>query len=307
MVEPNLCVNIAGVTLENPIIAASGTFGFGFEYAEIFDINSLGAITLKSLTLEKRFGNFAPRVVETPSGMLNAIGLENPGANFFVTNILPRLKKICRAKIIANVAGSSVDEYAEVAEILGNSVDLIELNISCPNVKEGCLAFGSSAKMAAFVTEKTKLRAQVPVIVKLSPNVTDICEIARAVISGGADGLSLINTLVGMKIDIKMRRPILANITGGLSGPAIHPVAVRMVHEVRKITNLPIIGMGGVSSGADAIELMLAGANAVAIGTSGFVNPLLWARAANEIKEYLTRNDIADINDLPKIINNTYR
>ena len=295
--KANMKVNIAGVEWKNPVTTSSGTFGFGKEYAEYFDISRLGAITVKSVSIEKKLGNASPRVAEVASGMLNSVGLQNPGVDFFMNYELPELRKP-DTKIIVNVAGNTIDEYVAVVEKLGDSVDMLELNISCPNVKVGGMAFGVDEKSAFEATIAVKKVAKVPLIVKLSPNVTDVSAIAKAVEDGGAAAISLINTLLGMKIDINKRKPILANNYGGMSGPCVMPVAVRMVHQVAQKVKIPIIGMGGISTGADAIEFMLAGASAVAVGTAGFVDPYAWVRIIAEIEEYLTKNNIDDVNEI---------
>ena len=294
---PNLKVKIAGVEWKNPVTTASGTFGFGREYAEYFDISRLGAITVKSVSIEKKLGNPPPRVAETAHGMLNSVGLQNSGVDFFMKHELPELRKL-DTKIVVNVAGNTIDEYVAVVETLGDSVDMLELNISCPNVKVGGMAFGVDEKAAFEATEAAKKAAKIPLIVKLSPNVTDVAAIAKAVENGGADAVSLINTLLGMRVDINKRKPILANNFGGLSGPAIKPIALRMVYQVAQAVKIPVIGMGGISSGADAIEFMLAGASAVAVGTAGFIDPYVWVRIIAEIEEYLTKNNINDINEI---------
>ncbi len=293
----NLKVNIAGIEWKNPVTTGSGTFGFGREYAEYFDLSELGAVCLKALSKAPRMGNASPRIAETPFGILNSVGLQNPGAKHFLECELDWLRKF-DTNLIANLCGSTIEDYIEVAEILGDSVDMFELNISCPNVKEGGMAFGTNPKMIEEITSRVKAVSKVPLIVKLSPNVTDITEMARAAEAGGADAISLINTLLGMRIDIESRKPILKNNMGGLSGPAIKPVAVRMVYQVRKATTLPIIGMGGISSGADAIEFILAGANAVSVGTAGIVDPFAWVRVRDEINAYLDNHGIKDINDI---------
>ena len=297
MDKPNMKVNIAGVEWKNPVTTASGTFGFGREYAKFFDLGCLGAICLKSLSAIKRAGNEAPRIAETPFGMLNSVGLQNPGAEAFLNSELEALRQF-DTKLIANICGSAVEDYIEVTNILGDSVDMLELNISCPNVKEGGMAFGTDAGMIYDITRRVKDVARVPLIVKLSPNVTDIAEMAKAAEEGGADALSLINTLLGMRIDIETKRPVLNNNFGGLSGPAVRPVAVRMVYQVRQAVEIPIIGMGGIATGEDAIEFMLAGANAVAVGTAGFVDPMAWVKVRDGIEEYLMRNGIEDVNDI---------
>lgn len=293
----DLKVDIAGVEWKNPVTTGSGTFGFGEEYSEYFDLSELGAVCLKALSAVPRVGNPSPRIAETPMGILNSVGLQNPGAQYFIDNYLPRLKTY-DTRLIANLCGSSIDDYVEVAEILGDKVDMFELNISCPNVRVGGMAFGTDPKMTEEITRRVKAVSKCPLIVKLSPNVTDICEIARAAESGGADALSLINTLLGMRIDINTRRPILKNNMGGLSGPAVKPVAIRMVSQVYRAVSLPIIGMGGISTGEDAIEFMLAGASAVAVGTAGFVDPLAWVKVRDGIDEYLNKNKIASVRDI---------
>lgn len=290
-------VNIAGVEWKNPVTTGSGTFGFGREYSDYFDLSRLGAICLKALSAVPRMGNPSPRIAETPKGMLNSVGLQNPGAKKFLETELEWLRQF-DTKLIANLCGSTIEDYVEVAEILGDKLDMFELNISCPNVKEGGMAFGTNAKMIEEITSKVKAVSKVPLIVKLSPNVTDIAEMARAAEAGGADAVSLINTLFGMRIDVKTRRPILHNNMGGLSGPAVKPVAVRMVYQVRQAVKVPIIGMGGITTGEDAIEFMLAGANAVSVGTAGIVDPYAWMKVINGIEEYLDKNNIADVNDI---------
>ncbi len=290
-------VNIAGVEWKNPVTTGSGTFGFGREYSEYFDLSNLGAVCLKALSTVPRMGNPSPRIAETPKGILNSVGLQNPGAAAFLEKELPWLRQF-DTKLIANLCGSTMEDYVEVAAIMGDSVDMFELNISCPNVREGGMAFGTNAKMIEEITQRVKAVSKVPLIVKLSPNVTDICEMARAAEAGGADALSLINTLFGMKIDIKTRRPVLHNNMGGLSGPAVKPVAVRMVCQVRQAVKLPIIGMGGITTGEDAIEFMMAGANAVAVGTAGMVDPYAWIRVRNGIEQFLDENHIKDVNEI---------
>ncbi|MCI9367354.1 MAG: dihydroorotate dehydrogenase, partial [Oscillospiraceae bacterium] len=269
----DLSVELAGVTLKNPVAVASGTFGFGREYGQFFDLSALGAICCKGLTLHPREGNPPPRIAETPLGMLNSVGLQNPGVDAFIRDELPFLRQF-DVKVIANISGNTPEEYGVMCEKLSEAgVDMIEVNISCPNVKAGGLAYGTRPDLAAEVTAEAKRHARVPVMVKLSPNVTDITEIAKAAADAGADALSLINTLRGMRIDVNTRRPILKMNTGGLSGPAVLPVAVRMVWEVASAVKLPILGMGGVATGEDAAQLMLAGASAVAVGTALFADP----------------------------------
>ena len=294
----NMKVNIAGVELNNPIITASGTYGFGREYGELYSLNELGAICVKGLTLLPREGNPPPRITETYGGILNSVGLQNPGVDAFIEYELPELKKYT-CKVIANMAGNTIEDYCQMAERLSDSdVDMLEMNISCPNVKAGGVAFGTNADTILTITKEVKKYAKKPLIVKLSPNVTDITEMAKAAEQGGADALSLINTLLGMAIDIKTRRPILANVTGGLSGPAVKPVAVRMIYQVRQCTNLPIIGMGGVTTGDDAIEMMLAGSNAVAVGTANFMNPYACVDIKKGIADYMEKYNIDDVNDI---------
>ncbi len=293
----NMAVTIAGVTWKNPVTTGSGTFGFGREYSEYFDLSELGAVCLKALSAVPRQGNPSPRIAEVEKGVLNSVGLQNPGAAAFLEKELPWLRTF-DTKLIANLCGSTVEDYVAVAEVLGDRVDMFELNISCPNVKEGGMAFGTDPKMIEHITQKVKAVSKVPLIVKLSPNVTDIAEMARAAEAGGADAISLINTLLGMKIDVHTRRPILARNMGGLSGPAIKPIALRMVYQTRLATKLPIIGMGGIATGEDAVEFMLAGANAVAVGTAGLVDPYAWIRVRNGILEYLEKNNIADVNEI---------
>lgn len=271
-----LKISLPGLELKNPIIPASGCFGFGEEYAEYYDLSKLGAIMIKAATLEPREGNPTPRVAETPCGMLNAIGLQNPGLDVIMNEKLPALEAY-DVPIIANVAGSTVEDYVSVCARIGDApnVKAIELNISCPNVKSGGIAFGTDKKVAADLTYKVKEVAKVPVYIKLSPNVTDIVSIAKEIESAGADGLTMINTLLGMRIDLVTRQPILANQTGGLSGPAIKPVAIRMIHQVSRAVDLPIIGMGGVYTVDDVLEMYMAGASAVAVGTANFTDPYI--------------------------------
>ncbi|WP_163182861.1 dihydroorotate dehydrogenase [Neobacillus sedimentimangrovi] len=285
-----LNVELPGLKLKNPIMPASGCFGFGREYSQLYDLNLLGAIMIKATTVKTRFGNPTPRVAETHAGMLNAIGLQNPGLDKVISEELPWLSQY-DVPIIANVAGSVEEEYVEVAREISKSpnVHALELNISCPNVKTGGIAFGTIPEVAKQLTRKVKEVSEVPVYVKLSPNVTNIVEMAKAVEAGGADGLSMINTLVGMKIDIKTGKPILANRTGGLSGPAIKPIAIRMIYEVSQVTNLPIIGMGGIQSAEDVIEFFYAGASAVAVGTANFVDPFVCPSIIEQLPELLEK------------------
>ena len=271
----DLSVNLSGITLDNPVIPASGTFGFGEEFAAFYDLDILGSISFKGTTREPRYGNATPRIAETASGMLNAVGLQNPGVDAVIAHELPRLGELFHKPLVANVSGFSLDEYAEVCEKLDRQpqVGILEVNISCPNVKHGGMSFGTDPNMAAEVTRVVKSVTKKPVYMKLSPNVTDIVAIAKACVGAGADGLSLINTLLGMRIDLRTRRPILANGTGGLSGPAIFPVAVRMVAQVSRAVDVPIIGMGGISTADDVIEMLLAGATAVEVGAENLRNP----------------------------------
>ena len=292
-------IDYCGVKFRNPIVTASGTFGFGYEYNEYVPLEEYGGFAAKGLTRQERAGNKPPRIAETPYGILNSVGLQNPGVETFSKYIMPELAKTYDTNVIANMSGNTIEEYAEMAEILSETdVALIEMNISCPNVKHGGLAFGTNAAVVEELTREVQKRCKKPLVVKLSPNVTDITEIAKAAEAGGADGVSLINTLLGMKIDINTRRPILANNMGGLSGPAVKPVAVRMVHQVYNSVKIPIIGMGGVASGADVIEFMLAGAKLVALGTALFAKPDLILDVKREINEYMDRFKIDDINDI---------
>ena len=294
----NTKVNFAGIEMKNPVTVASGTFGYGREYAEFFDLGKLGAIITKGTSLKPRSGNKPSRVCETASGMLNSIGLQNPGVEYFVNNDLPFLRKF-DTKIIVNACGSSIDEYVELCKIL-NSLDIdgVELNLSCPNVKEGCMAFGNTYEGVKKVTSEVRKVLDKPLIVKLTPNVTDIASIAKGVEEGGADAVSLINTPLAMKIDIYKRRPVLANNTGGLSGPAIKPIAVRMVYQVAQAVNIPIMGLGGIVSGEDAIEFMLAGATTVSIGAGNFIDPYTSVKTVEGIEEYMRKCNIEDINDI---------
>ncbi len=294
----NLAVDICGVKLKNPIIAASGTFGFGEAFTSYMDISRIGAITVTGITLEPRLGNPPPRIAETPSGILNSVGLQNPGINYFLDAELPELRKYDTA-IIVNINGNTIDEYCSLARILdSHPIDLIELNISCPNVKEGGLAFGAHPDTVYEVTKAVKANTKKPLIVKLTPNTSDIRETAKAAVEAGCDGLSLINTLLGMAIDIKKRRPILANITGGLSGPAIKPIALRMVWEVAQVVDVPIVGMGGIMDGTDAVEFLLAGATGIGVGTANLVDPTACVDILDELKDYMIENKIEDIRDL---------
>ena len=296
--HPDLSVEIAGLTLQNPIMSASGTFGYGMEYEEYLDLSQLGAIVTKAVTLEPREGNPPPRVRETPAGMLNAIGLQNPGAEVFIREKLPELREF-GPPVIANISGRSVDEFARLAEMLSvDGVDALEVNISCPNVEDEGMTFGVDCGMTGRLTEAVRGATELPVIVKLSPNVTDITVIARAATEAGADALSLINTLLGMSIDVETRRPHLGNVTGGLSGPAIRPVAVRMVYQVAQAVDVPLIGMGGVMTAYDALELVLAGATGVAVGTANFVEPAAMEQVLRGLADYCRRHQVKRITDL---------
>ena len=293
-------VTLSGIRLDNPVIPASGTFGFGYEFAQWYDINCLGAISVKGTTREPRFGNPAPRIAETEGGMLNAVGLQNPGIDQVLAEELPRLRELYTKPIIHNISGFSMDEYVECCAKADASphTDLIEVNVSCPNVHHGGMSFGTDPNMVYDVTRAVKAVCKKPVYLKLSPNVTDIVSIAMACAEGGADGLSLINTLMGMRIDLKRRAPILANTTGGLSGPAVFPVALRMVWQVYEAVDLPIIGMGGVSSAEDVVEMMLAGATAVQVGAANLTDPMACKRIIDDLPGVLERLGVQDINEL---------
>ncbi|MBM7578437.1 dihydroorotate dehydrogenase [Jeotgalibacillus terrae] len=294
-----LRISLPGLELKNPIMPASGCFGFGREYSQFYDLSLLGSIMVKATTLEQRLGNPVPRVAETSSGMLNAIGLQNPGLEKVMNTELPWLSQY-DLPVIANVAGSMVEDYVEVAKNISRAenVHALELNISCPNVKEGGIAFGTDPEVAKELTAKVKAVSDVPVYVKLSPNVADIKEMALAVEAGGADGLTMINTLVGMRLDHRTGKPVIANKTGGLSGPAIKPVALRMVYEVSQVTNLPIIAMGGISSAWDVIDFISAGASAAAVGTANFVNPFVCKEIIEELQAILDELEVEHIHDL---------
>lgn len=294
----NTEINFAGIKMKNPVTVASGTFGYGREYSDFFNLSSLGGIITKGTSLKPRSGNKPPRVCETASGMLNSIGLQNPGVEYFAENDLPFLRKFDTA-IIVNACGSTVDEYVELCKILNTlDIDGVELNLSCPNVKAGCMAFGNTYEGVKEITSQVRKVLDKPLIVKLTPNVTDIASIAKGAEDAGADGVSLINTLLGMKIDINTKRPILANNTGGLSGPAIKPVAIRMVYQVAQAVNIPILGMGGIINGDDAIEFMLAGASAVSIGAGNFIDPYTSISTVKGIEDYMKKNKIENINDI---------
>lgn len=294
----DLKVNIAGVEFKNPVIAASGTFAFGREYSGFLDLNHIGGISVKGLTLEPRRGNRPPRIAETPGGILNSVGLQNPGVKAFISEELPFLKSH-DTRIIANIAGNTADEYEAMVGLLNETaVDMIELNVSCPNVKAGCIAFGSTPSGISEITSRIKKVCRKPLMVKLTPNVTDIKEIALAAEASGADALSLINTVYGMAVDIRTRRPVLANNFGGLSGPAVKPVAIRMVYEAACAVDIPVVGMGGITTGEDAVEFLLAGARAVMVGTASFVNPAACADVAAGIEEYLKTNNYCNTREI---------
>lgn len=294
----NTSVNLAGIPMKNPVTVASGTFGYGREFAEFIDLNKIGGICTKGTSLKPRSGNKPPRVYETTAGMLNAIGLQNPGVEYFMQNDLPYLKKF-DTSIIVNACGSSIEEYVELAKVLNTlDIDGVELNLSCPNVKAGCMAFGTTYEGVKQVTSQVRKVLDKPLIVKLTPNVTDIVEPARGACDAGADGVSLINTLLGMSIDIHKRRPHLANNMGGLSGPAIKPVAVRMVYQVAKAIDKPILGLGGIVNGEDAIEFMLAGATAISVGTGNFIAPDTCIKVEEGIEDYMRKYNIDDINSI---------
>ncbi len=296
--DNRLAVNIAGLGMKTPVTTASGTFGFGLEFQDFLDLTKVGAVTVKGTTLEPRAGNKGQRAVETPSGMLNCVGLENPGADYFLAQTLPELRKI-DVPVIVNIAGSTPEEYGELAKKLDiDGVHAIEINISCPNVKHGGIAFGTCPESAAEVVRAVKANTSKPVITKLSPNVTDIVEMALAAQEAGTDALSLINTLIGMKIDIDRKKPVLGNVMGGLSGPAVKPVAVRMVYQVAQKVSVPIIGMGGIMNAEDAIEFFLAGASAVAVGTANFRDPRLAETICEGILSYLDRNGFRSLQDI---------
>ena len=299
----NLSVNIAGVEWKNPVTVASGTFGSGAEYSEFVDLNKLGAVTTKGVANVPWAGNPTPRVAEVYGGMLNAVGLQNPGIELFCKRDIPFLKQY-DTEIIVNVCGHTTEEYVEVVERLADEpIDMMEINISCPNVKEGGIAFGQDPKAVEAITKEVKKRAKQPVIMKLSPNVADITVMAKAAEAGGADALSMINTITGMKIDINRRKFVLANKTGGMSGPAIHPVAVRMVYQSAQAVNIPIIGMGGIMNADDAIEMILAGATAVSIGTGNFIDPRTAEKVVEGIEAYMRKYHVDDIKDLIGAVN----
>jgi dihydroorotate dehydrogenase (NAD+) catalytic subunit len=293
-------VELCSIELNNPIIPASGTFGFGYEFAKLYDINRLGTFSFKGTTKEPRFGNPTPRIAECASGMLNAVGLQNPGVDAVINEELPKLKKCFHKPVMANVSGFSIDDYAYTCEKLDKEeqVGWLEVNISCPNVHGGGMSFGTEPKAAAEVTKAVKAVTTKPVIIKLSPNVTDIVSIAKACEDAGADGISLINTFLGMKIDLKTKKPLLANMTGGLSGPAIKPIAIRMVYQVYEAVNIPIVGMGGISNAEDVLEMMLAGATAVEIGAINLVNPFAAVEIIDELPEVMRKYGINSLTEI---------
>lgn len=295
-----LSVNLCGEELDNPVIPASGTFGYGYEFAELYDINCLGTFSFKGTTKEPRFGNPTPRIAECTAGMINAVGLQNPGVDKVINEELPRLKKCFNKKVMANVSGFSVDEYAYTCERLDSQeqVGWLEVNISCPNVHGGGMSFGTDPKAAAQVTKAVKAVTKKPVIIKLSPNVTDIVSIAKACEDAGADGISLINTLLGMRIDLRAKKPVIANTMGGFSGSAIFPVALRMVYQVSSAVNIPVVGMGGVSSAEDVIEMMLAGATAVEIGAANLVDPFICKKAVEALPAAADKYNINELKDI---------
>ena len=296
----NTKVSLSGIVLDNPIIPASGTFGFGYEFAELYDINMLGSFSFKGTTKEPRFGNPTPRIAECPSGMINSVGLQNPGIDKVISEELPRLKKVFNKPVIANISGFSVDEYVYCSERIDKEeqVGIIEVNVSCPNVHNGGMAFGTSAEAAAEVTRAVKDVTKKPVYIKLSPNVTDIVSIAKACEEAGADGISMINTLLGMRIDLKTKKPVIANKMGGFSGSAIFPVALRMVYQVYEAVNIPIIGMGGVTTAEDVIEMMLAGATAVQIGAANLVEPYACRDIIAKLPQVMKKYNISNLEDI---------
>ncbi len=299
----NLGVNIGGLELKNPVLTASGTFGYGEEFADFVDLNRLGGFIIKGTTINHREGNPYPRMAETPSGMLNAVGLQNKGVDYFIDNIYPRIKDV-DSHVIVNVSGATIDDYVAVCEKLVplDKINAIEVNISCPNVKQGGMAFGTTCDGAAQVARAVRKAFPKTVIIKLSPNVTDITEIARAVEAEGADAVSLINTLLGMAIDVERQRPYLSTITGGLSGPAVRPVAVRMVWQVSKAVQIPVVGLGGIMNGRDAIEFMLAGARAIQVGTANFIDPAATMKIIDYMNDYCERHGVKDINEIVGMI-----
>ena len=296
----NTSVTLCGIELDNPVIPASGTFGYGYEFAELYDINCLGTFSFKGTTREPRFGNPTPRIAECVSGMINAVGLQNPGVDKVISEELPKLKKVFHKPVMANVSGFSVEDYAYTCTLLDKEeqVGWLEVNVSCPNVHGGGMSFGTDPEAAAEVTRAVKAVTKKPVIIKLSPNVTDIVSIARACEDAGADGISLINTLLGMRIDLKARRPVIANTMGGFSGPAIFPVALRMVYQVSKAVSIPVVGMGGVTSAEDVLEMMMAGATAVEVGAANLIDPYASKKIAGSLPSAMEKYGIKDINEI---------
>jgi dihydroorotate dehydrogenase (NAD+) catalytic subunit len=305
---PDLSVKIGSLTLANPVIAASGCFGYGVEYADVVDLSLLGGVAVKGLFLAEREGHPPERIVETPAGMLNAIGLQGIGVHRFISEKLPELRQR-RATVIVNICGSTLDEYVELARILSDAegVAALELNISCPNIKEGGITFGCSLTGTFDVVNAVRSVTRLPIIPKLTPNVTDVASFARASEDAGADAVSLVNTFLGMAIDVETRRPKLSNIVGGLSGPAIRPIAVRMVYECRRMVKIPVIGMGGIASATDALEFMIAGAAAVQVGTANFVDPFIWTKLLDGLRDYLRRHNIARVSQITGTIDATAR
>ncbi len=299
-VKINTTVELCGIELDNPVMAASGTFGYGYEFAELYDINVLGTFSFKGTTLEPRFGNPTPRIAECREGLINSIGLQNPGVDKVIEEELPKLAKCLHKKVMANVGGFSIEEYAEVSRRLDgcDQVGWIEVNVSCPNVHDGGIAFGTDPEAAASVVRAVKAAVSKPVIVKLSPNVTDIVAIAKACEEAGADGIALINTMLGMRIDLRTKKPVIANKMGGFSGPAVFPVAVRMVYQVYQAVDIPVIGIGGVSTAEDVIEMMLAGATAVQIGAANLVDPYVCKKVVEDLPKAMKKYGITDLNDI---------
>ena len=297
---PDTTVNLSGLTLTNPIIPASGTFGFGYEFADLYDINILGSLSMKGTTKAPRFGNPTPRIAEIPDGLINSVGLQNPGVEKVISEELPKLRQVYSKPVLANISGFSVDEFVDCAKKFDDAegVGILEINISCPNVHGGGMSFGTDPKAAAAVTEAVKKAVKKPVYVKLTPNVTDITVIAKAVEAAGADGVCLINTLLGMRIDLKRRRPVIANKMGGMSGPCLLPLALRMVYQVYEAVNIPIIGMGGVASAEDVVEMMLAGASAVEVGAANLVDPFACKRIIEALPETMKKYNIENLKDI---------
>lgn len=293
-----LSVNLSGVQLDNPIIPASGTFGFGYEFAELYDINILGSLSFKGTTMEPRFGNPTPRIAECSSGMINSVGLQNPGIDKVIAEELPKLKAVFHKPLVANISGFAVEEYVHCCEKINDHADIIEVNVSCPNVHNGGMSFGTDPKNVEAVTKAVKAVTTKPVYVKLTPNVTDIVEIAKACEAAGADGISMINTMLGMRIDLKTKKPVIKNKMGGFSGPAIFPVAVRMVYQVYEAVKIPIIGMGGVSCAEDVIEMMLAGATAVQVGAANLVDPYVCRDIINNLPHVMDKYGINNLTDI---------